>query len=204
MKILGLSGGIASGKSFVAEVLKKNGAAIFDADAEVHKLLEADKSVIVRLKKNFPESFVDQKIERKILGKIVFANRKKLKILEKILHPEVRKKYSQFLQDCRKQKQELVVLNIPLLLETKAYKCDKIIVVVASKAIQKKRFLARAKKSNPKNFAAEKENLVERFEKIYAKQIGNAERKKRADFVLFNNSSKGLVVEGVKQILLKI
>jgi dephospho-CoA kinase len=201
MKILGLTGGVASGKTFVAEIFKKNGAVIFDADAEVHNLLESDKSVIDKVKKNFPESFVDQKIERKILGKIVFANQQKLKILEKILHTQVRKNFAEFLKNCRKKKTELVVLNIPLLLENKAYKCDKVIAIVTSKAIQKKRFLARAKKNNPKIFAAEKENLSERFEQIYAKQISNAERKKQADFFLNNSSSKALTTKQIKQIL---
>ncbi len=73
MKIIGLTGGIASGKSFVAEIFKKKGAMIFDADEEVHKLLELDKSTILAIKKKFPTSFIDRKIDRKILGKIVFS-----------------------------------------------------------------------------------------------------------------------------------
>lgn len=96
MKIIGLTGGIASGKNFIAEIFAKNGAVIFDADVEVHKLLESDKSTIEEVINSFPESFIEQKINRKILGKIVFSNSKKLEILEKILHPKVRKKYQSF------------------------------------------------------------------------------------------------------------
>jgi len=173
MKILGLSGGVASGKNFVAEIFFEKGAAVFDADKEVHKLLELDKSTISAVKKNFPQSFVADKIERKILAKIVFADEKKLRILEKILHPKVRKKYQIFLQESEKQKKKIVVLNIPLLLETEAYKCDKIVAIIASPSIQKKRFLARARKNNPQIFSSEKKNLEKKFHQIKTKQVSN-------------------------------
>jgi len=101
MKIIGLTGGIASGKNFVAEILAKKDAAIFDADKEVHKLLESDKSTILEVSKKFSQSFIDKKINRKILGEIVFSpgekGAKKLKILEKIIHPKIRKNHLEFL-----------------------------------------------------------------------------------------------------------
>ena len=92
ISVVGLTGGIASGKNFVAEIFSKNGAAIFDADKEVHLLLESNQDVIAQIKKNFPQSLVNHKIDRKILGKIVFDKKsaQKLKILEEILHPKVR------------------------------------------------------------------------------------------------------------------
>ena len=196
MKIIGLTGGIASGKNFVAEIFAQKGAAVFDADFEVHQLFASDKSVIGAVKKNFPESFVEGKIERKILGKIVFSDAAKLAILEKILHPKVREKYQEFLANAQKSKKKIAVLNIPLLLETKGYKCDKIVAIVASPSVQKRRFLARHKKIS----AAEKQNLEKKFEQIRSKQISNLARKASADFVVNSGGSKEFTrrqVEGV-------
>src|SRR5690606_26497739 len=113
-------------------------ALIFDADKEVHKLLESDEPTIQKVREKFPQSFVDGKIERKILGKIVFSDESQLRILEKIIHPEVRKKYSEFVAAAQKKSTKLLVLNIPLLLETKGYKCDKIIAIIAGEETQKK------------------------------------------------------------------
>ncbi len=200
MKIIGLTGGIASGKNFVAEIFAQNGAAVFDADFEVHQLFASDKSVIGMIKKKFPDSFVEGKIERKILGKIVFGDAKKLEILEKILHPKVREKYQEFLANAQKSKKKIAVLNIPLLLEKQAYKCDKIVAIVAPPSIQKRRFLARHKKIT----AAEKKNLEKKFEQIRAKQISNLARKASADFVVNSNFSKRNVIEQVVAIINKI
>jgi dephospho-CoA kinase len=200
MIIVGLTGGIASGKNFVAEVFAKNGAAIFDADKEVHELLESDKSTFSAVKKNFPQAIIDKKIERKILGKIVFADEKKLKILEKILHPKVRKKYQEFLIKARKEKKKFAVLNIPLLLETKGYKCDYVIAIITKKSEQKKRFLDRALKQN---LAANKIELTKRFIQITKKQLSNSARKKAADFVI-ENLSKAQTTKLVKDWISKV
>lgn len=200
MKIIGLTGGIASGKNFIAEIFEKNGAVIFDADKEVHKLLESDKSTFNEVQKKFPQAIINKKIDRKILGKIVFADEKKLKILEKILHPKVRKKYQEFLKTSRQKEKEFVALNIPLLLESEAYKCDKIVAIIIEKSVQKKRFLEREKK----NSAAEIKNLEEKFLQITSKQISDSQRKKQADFVIDNSGSKLQTINQVRKILKEI
>ena len=201
MKIIGLTGGIASGKNFIAEVFKKNGAIIFDADAEVHEILRSDKVAISEIAGHFSESVVEGKINRKILGKIVFGDVKKLHILEKILHTKVRKNYEEFLKSAQRRRKKLVVLNIPLLLETKAYKCDKVVAIITTKIAQKYRFLARHKKSFPQNFLEEISGLEEKFHQIKSKQISNLERRKRADFVIFNGLSKSNTIKQVACIL---
>ena len=201
MKIIGLTGGIASGKNFIAEIFANNGAAIFDADEEVHNLLESDKSTIKEVKKFSPESFIEHKINRKILRKIVFSNSKKLEMLEKILHPKVRKKYQSFLNKSKKEGRKMVILNIPLLLEKKGYECDKIIAIISTKSIQRERFLRRTKESYPENFAEEKENLIKQFEKIFLKQTTNKDRKKAADFVIDNTKSKDFAISQVKNLI---
>jgi dephospho-CoA kinase len=186
MIVIGLTGGVAAGKNFVAGIFAENNAVIFDADKEVHKLLESDKSTIFEVKKNFPESFVNKKINRKILGDEVFFDFKKLKILETILHQKVQKKYLEFLLSAKKTKQKIVVLNVPLLLENKGYKCDYVIAIISTKKIRKERFLKRALQ---KNSYLNKSELSKKFQQIVINQISDIERKKCADFVIKNNSS---------------
>lgn len=200
MKVIGLTGGIASGKNFVADILRKEGAAIFDADHEAHQLLKLNPTVKQDIQKHFPQALVNQEINRRILGKIVFADDKKLKILEKILHPRVKKKYREFLDLAQKEGKEMAILNIPLLLENK-YNCDKIIAIVAPPSIRKRRFLARTRKHDPKVFQAEKKNLEKKFDQILLRQVSNKERKFQADFVINSGTSKADVVKQVKELV---
>lgn len=211
MKIIGLTGGIASGKNFVADIFAKNGAAVFDADIEVHKMFEDDKALILKVGGIFPQSLLDtiidhkksekklfsKKIDRKILGKIVFSDEKKLKILEEIIHPILRKKYQDFLIKSKKEKRKIVVLNIPLLLEKQGYSCDKIISLIISPSIQKRRFFAR-KKNEPKA------ELEKKFKKILQLQLTNKERKEKSDFVINTRFSKANTIRQVRKILQKL
>lgn len=201
MKVIGLTGSIASGKNFVAEIFVQNGAMVFDADLTVHEMFESDKSTLTEIKKFFPTAIINQKINRKILGKIVFGDEKKLQILEKIIHPQIQKKAADFLSEAKKNKAEIAILNIPLLLEKQGYKCDKIISVVAPKSLQKKRFLMRAKKNNPQEFELELSNLEKKFEEIHKRQLSNAEKKKRSDFIVDNSISKADTKLQVKRII---
>ncbi len=224
MKIIGLSGGIASGKNFIAEIFAKNGAAIFDADAEVHKMFEGDEALILKVGKAFPESLQEEEknaqnikmasvknsfskkenlssqkfsrkiINRKILGKIVFSDAEKLLILEKIIHPIVRKKYDEFLRKSQQEKRKFVVLNIPLLLEKQGYKCDKIIAIIVPPSIQKRRFFARKKNES-------QQELEKKFKRIVKFQLSNKERKEKSDYVVNTRFSKAQTIKAVKEIL---
>ncbi len=189
MKIIGLTGAVASGKNFIAEIFKKHGAAVFDADFEVHQLLEFDDRTITEVKVFFPEAFNYNKIDRKILGKIVFSDDKKLKILEEILHPKVRKKYQEFLFEKKTNGTKIAVLNIPLLLETEGYDCDFIVAISASKTTRKKRYLERMKK-NSESFNQEIYEKI--FEQICKKQIDDAERQQMADVILNNEEGRDI------------
>ncbi len=192
-KIVGLSGGIASGKNFIAEIFAKKGAAIFDADKEVHHLISDDPEVLAAIEKIFPESVIDQKIDRKTLAKVVFGDRKKLEKLEAILHPRVRENYRQFLDRSKKNNQKFVVLNIPLLLEAEGYDCDFVVAITAPIKLRKERYLARLKNADPKL-----------FDKIRAKQISDKERKSRADFVIKNDQPKEVIEQKIEAILREI
>ena len=204
MKIIGLTGGIASGKNFVADIFRNNGAAIFDADLEVHKLLESDQKTILDVSKAFSESVIDGKIDRKILGNIVFNDKNKLKTLETIIHPIIRQKYLECLDTSISEGREMLLLNIPLLLESKNYECDKIIAITISRDIQKERFLERARKSDPDNFIAKKLYLEKKFEQIILSQIGNAEREEKADFVINNDVDLECFEDQVQDVIADI
>ncbi len=193
MKIIGLSGALASGKNFAAEFFAQKGAAIFDADKQVHEALTSDKALIVKIAEIFPQSFVNKKIERKILGKIVFADVKKLQILEDIIHPIIRKKYLEFIAKSRQEKKKIVVLNIPLLLEKQGYECDKVIALVVQPKVQKNRYFARHK-DQPKK------ELEEKFSKITRLQFTNQQRKEKADFVVNTSFSKARTTMQLQKI----
>ncbi len=197
MLIVGLTGGIASGKNFVADIFAKKGAAIFDADKEVHNLMESDKSAISAVAEKFPDSFFEGKINRSKLSELIFVDddsyQEKIEILEKIFHPRVRDKYDEFLKKSDLEGKKIVVLNIPLLLETKSYDCDKIIAIIVEENLRKRRFLERAKSSKQSKTALEK-----KFQQVLSRQINNEQRKLLADFIVDNNGSK---IETEKQVL---
>ncbi len=196
--VVGLSGTVASGKDFVAQSFKKLGAVIFDADKEVHKIFDEDKEVFGQVKEHFPEAILNQKIDRRKLGDLVFNNQENLNILEEIVHPVVNNRKENFIKKADLEKKKLVILNIPLLFEKGGYlKCHKNILVTAPKSIQRQRFLDRAKNNNS-DF---KEDLLsKKFEDILQNQIPNSDKKKLADFIIDNGKDKGFTFEQVKKI----
>jgi dephospho-CoA kinase len=205
MLIIGLTGMVASGKNFVADFFKKKGAAIFDADLEVHKIFSTNQAsnwqIISKIAKEFPPAIdKDGFVNRKILGQIVFHDPKKLKILEEIIHPEIRKKEIQFLKLMRRRGKKFVVLNIPLLLDKPGYqRCDKIISVIISDIAQKYRFTKRCQKNNQNQTQAELS-----LKQIKTRQINNLKHKQKADFLIHNGISKAYTIRQINNIYHKI
>lgn len=190
MIVLGLTGSIGMGKSTAAEQFKRMGIRVFDADKEVHKLMAPEGEAFSMVKKKFPETVAAGKIDRKKLGGIVFANKSKLKILENVLHPLVRKKELEFLRKCRITRQKITVLDIPLLFETGADNlCDYIVVVVAPSYIQSIRV---EKRSNIKG---------KKFVQINQLQMPTGEKIKRADFVIHTGLDKRFIIKQTRQII---
>jgi dephospho-CoA kinase len=190
MIILGLTGGIATGKSTVARQLANLGAAVCDSDTIVHALLKADKFAIEQVSKAFPKARKDNAINRKALALEVFGDDKKLKILEAILHPLVRKYQDAFIQKARRRKVRVVVLDIPLLYETHAEKrCDYVIVASAPAFLQRQRALTRLHMTR------------EKLEHILARQMPEPEKRKRADFIVLTGNGKHASLKMVKNIL---
>jgi dephospho-CoA kinase len=204
MLIIGLTGMVASGKNFVADFFKKKGAAIFDADLEVHKIFSANPNnwqIISKIAKAFPPALdKDDLVNRKILGQIVFNDPKKLQILEDIIHPEIRKKEIQFLKLMRRRGKKLAILNIPLLLDKPGYqRCDKIISVIILDIAQKYRFTKRCQTNHQNQSQAESH-----LKQIKARQINNLKHKQKADFLIYNGISKAYTIRQINHIYSKI
>ena len=118
MLILGITGSIGSGKSFFCKALARNkGVRLLSSDAEVHKLYAQDKQLLAQVSKHFPKAVVSGKIDRKVLGEIVFKDAAKKKQLEDIVYPLLKANRHRFLKDCVRRKTKLVVFEIPLLFE---------------------------------------------------------------------------------------
>ena len=189
MKIIGLSGGIASGKNTVAEIFQQLGIAVFDADAVVHKLYSQDQKIIELVAKNFPETFNGKIINRQILSALISKNPDQIHVLEKIIHPEIRQIYQNFLENNLQKKANFVVINIPLLLESNQYKTDKIIAIIADEKLRQDRYIQRVI-PDLKNANHDLINeLKNKFLMLKNKQISDAERIKNADFIIQNDGN---------------
>lgn len=201
MQILALSGAIASGKNFIADILsQKLNCSVFDADQEVHDIYESDKRVILEIKSHFAESYEEGKINRQVLSKIIFDDPEKLKILEDIIHPQVRKNYQEFLEDVKAKNDKFAIVNVPLLLEKGGYEYDKLISITIYPSIQKRRFIARSKKRGQGDI----EFLTKKFSEIKERQLNNQERQKDADFIINTSFSKRKTKDQIDSLLAAI
>jgi dephospho-CoA kinase len=185
--IIGLTGGIGMGKSTAAKILNAMGFPVYSADHAVHTLLRQGGKAVKPVAKLFPESLKKGAIDRAIVGRLVFGQPAKLKQLEKILHPLVHEVEKDFLKQAKKDKAKAVILEIPLLFETGADKrCDYVICVSAPKAVQKERVMLR------------KGMTAARLKAILSRQMPDAEKRRRADFVVQTGVSR---VDTRKQLL---
>jgi dephospho-CoA kinase len=169
---IGLTGSIGMGKSTTAEMFAAAGVPVYDADRAVHRLYEGGPAVdaIARL---FPGVAVDGRIDRAKLAERVLEDAEALRALERIVHPLVRRDESAFLERAAEERHHIVVLDIPLLLETRgAGGVDAVVVVSAPAEVQRARVLSRPGMTE------------ERFAAILAKQVPDAEKRRRAHFVV--------------------
>ena len=189
MILVGLTGIIGSGKTFALGFFKSKQITIFSADEEVKKILEK-KSIKEKIYKLFPESFSKKKLNKNMLASIVFGNRKKLRKLEKIIHPLVKKKKNAFLNKNRNKK--VIIMEIPIIFERKSEKnYNYIILMNINRKIQRQRVMKR------------KNMTMQIFKKILSNQISH-KKKKNVDFVVNNNESKEKTRQILKKILNKI
>jgi dephospho-CoA kinase len=204
MKIIGLSGGIASGKNSVAEIFSKLGVKIFDADLIVHDLFINNKIIIQQIAKEFPQALKSSAVDRKIIAEIITKKPQKLAIIENIIHPLVRNNYQQFLTINDKNNEKLVILNIPLLQEKKYYKTDKIIAIITDEEIRRNRYIKRSIADIKNEDEIIISQLNEKFTLLKNQQISDEERIKIADYVIKNNSNLEDLEQQVITIFKKI
>ncbi len=168
---LGLTGSIGMGKSTTAKMFAEFGVPCHDADAMVHHLYAGRAAPLIE--EAFPGTVVNGKVDRTLLSPKVLGNSQLMKRLEAIVHPLVREEEQAFLDKAKAESRRAVVLDIPLLFETggdrRVYAS---VVVTADAEVQKRRVLARDGMTE------------ERFQAILAKQMPDAEKRKRAHFLI--------------------
>lgn len=146
MYILGLTGGIASGKSAVSGILSSLGAYIIDADQIAREIVEPGKSAWREIVSHFGEKILlpDNEIDRTILGNLVFKDEEARAALEDITHRLIKKRVFELVETAKQEKQELVVLDVPLLIEAGWHEMvDEVWVVYVTREIQLKRLIHR-------------------------------------------------------------
>lgn len=177
MRILGLTGSIGMGKSTTAKLFAEAGVPVYDADAAVHQLYEGEAAPAIEAA--FPGTTANGKVDRSKLSARVVHDPAAIKQLEQIVHPMLGASRQKFFADAEAAKAPVVVLDIPLLFETGGERqVDAVVVVSTSPEIQRERVLARGTMDEAK------------LDAIIAKQTPDAEKRKRADFVV--DTSHGL------------
>ena len=178
MIVVGITGSIGMGKTTAANMLREFGIPVHDSDESVHKLLGPDGGAVSIVGGKFPEALQKDAagrsyIDRQVLGRIVFGDRKKKRELEEILHPMVRAESDAFKEEMKKKAHKIIALDIPLLFETGGEKrVDFTICVSAPTEVQKARVLARPGMTSDK------------FDRIVSGQLPDAEKRKRADYIV--------------------
>lgn len=188
--VIGLTGSIGMGKSVATGMLRRAHIPVFDADAEVHKLLGKGGRAVPLVEDAFPGVVKDGAVDRPSLGQRVFGDPAALKRLERILHPMVGQAERAFLGRAARNRQKVVARDVPLLFETGGDKrCDMTLVVSAPRHIQRHRVLARPGVTE------------ERLAQIRAKQMPDAEKRRRADRVIPSGLGKRVTLGRIRQAL---
>src|ERR1700738_569652 len=177
MIILGLTGSIGMGKSTTAKLFEEAGVPVYDADATVHRLYEGEAAPAIEAA--FPGTTAGGKVDRQKLSARVVHDPAAIKQLEQIVHPMLGASRQKFFSDAERSGAPVAVIDVPLLFETGGEKrVDAVVVVTTTPEIQRQRILARD------NMAGEK------LDAILAPEVPDAEKRRRADFVV--DTSHGL------------
>lgn len=193
--VLGLTGGIATGKSTADHFFRQKNIPVIDADEIAHSLLEVDEPGYLAIKKHFGDAYFrdDRSLDRAKLGQLVFNDHHKLEELDAITHPLVFKEIKRQIKVEKQKKTPLIVLDIPLLFESNAQKyCDRILVITSSEKVE----LKRLKKRN---------NLTtdEALARIHS-QMPLKEKEAQASYVVDNTGTINELEEKLNQVLVAI
>jgi dephospho-CoA kinase len=190
MIILGLTGSIGMGKSTTAKLFAEAGVPVYDADAMVHSLYEGE--AVPAIEAAFPGTTVEGKVDRNKLSARVVHDQAAIKRLEQIVHPMLGASRQKFLDDAEQSGAPVAVVDVPLLFETGGEKrVDAVVVATTTPEIQRQRILAR-------------DNMTgEKLDAILARQLPDAEKRKRADFVVDTSHGLDPVRARIQDILAK-
>jgi dephospho-CoA kinase len=186
--VLCLTGSLGMGKSRTAKFFAEQGVPVYDADAVVHELYAGEAVPVID--RAFPGALVDGKVDRARLAALVLGDDAALARLESIVHPLVAARREKFLAEARANKAKAVLLDIPLLFETRGERvCDAVVVVSAPADMQRRR-------------AFERPGMTEeKFTALLAKQLPDGEKRQRADFVVDTSQSFDHARAQVRDIL---
>lgn len=189
---IGITGGIASGKSTVGKFLKELGYKVIESDDIVKDLLATNQVVLSSIQTTFPEAFEKGLLQKDILAKIIFSDEKKREILNQIIHPLVKESIIQQAESV-KDEDEILFIDIPLLYEAKFEDVvDLIIVVYVDYSTQVERLMKR-------------DNINKKYAiKKIASQMSLEIKKKRADFVIDNTSTEQEMKNRIHEILIHL
>lgn len=191
MLILGLTGSIGMGKSTTAKLFMEAGVPVYDADAAVHKIYEGEAAPAVEAA--FPGTTVDGKVDRAKLSAKVVRDPTAIKQLEQIVHPMLGASRQKFLAEAEQSGAPVVVMDIPLLFETGGEKrVDAVVVVTTTPENQRERILARGTMTH------------EALDAILARQLPDAEKRERADFVVDTSHGLDPVRAAIRDILAEV
>lgn len=191
MIVIGLTGSIGMGKTTTAKLFAGEGVPVLDSDEVVHGLYRAEAVPLIEAA--FPGTTVSGAVDRQKLGELLRKNPANFSRLEEIVHPLVRGRQEAFLAQARKDGLQFALLDIPLLFETGAEsRVDKVVVVSCAPEIQRERVLSRPGMTE------------EKFEMILARQMPDAEKRRRADFIVDSGNGVEAARDQVREILQKL
>ncbi|MAD94620.1 MAG: dephospho-CoA kinase [Rhodobacteraceae bacterium] len=187
--VLGLTGSIGMGKSTTAKMFEEAGIPVWDADAKVHELYTGDTPVVQQIANMFPDAVENKTVNRETLKDLISKDKSVLKILEKIVQPVIAVSRNNFIASANN---DIVVIDHPLLLESRSDSyCDAILVVNVDAETQRNRVLSRGSMD------------AGTLDVIIDKQIPNAEKCKRADYIIETKTLKAARAQ-VQNVIKKI
>jgi dephospho-CoA kinase len=191
MKILGLTGSIGMGKSTTAKLFAEAGVPVYDADATVHRVYQGE--AVPAIEAAFPGTTADGKVDRAKLSATVVHDPAAIQRLEQVVHPMLRSYHQKFLEDAERAGAPVVVMDVPLLFETGGEKrVDAVVVVTTAAEVQRERILARGTMT------------AETLDAILARQTPDAEKRRRADFVVDTSHGLDPVRVRIRDILAEV
>lgn len=193
MIVVGLTGSIGMGKSTTGRMFADEGAAVFDADAEVAALYAHEGAAVDAIADVFPDSIKDNAVDRAALAAHLAAHPEDFAVLESIVHPLVAAERARFMTEAEAGGAEIVVLDTPLLFEAGVDEhVDRIVVVTAPEAVQKQRVLQRPGMTES------------RYRSILSRQTPDSEKRARADFIVDTGGGLESARDQVRDIMRRL